>query len=578
MAVRRFTTIPATTAKPSSASRVGVPGGVPAARVTPVSARDQLAGPGAALLQLQRSHGNRYAQRVIGASKRSAVQAKLVVGPAHDEHEREADRVAERVTRRPTDPGPQRSEGAGGPAGSLPAPLREQFESALGVDLSAVRIHTGAPAVRLSRSLGAQAFTHDSDVYFGAGRYTPGSPAGQRLLAHELTHVVQQGGAPPRRDGASPAGNAPAVQPLPRDATSGGDDGRIQRKLAWDHTDWDQARRAWGSGKGGVGVAFVTDEPDAPPASYDPVVLKTGEDAPAEVVLAANMHSFGAGGVWTLGAPGARIVDQAEGRQIKAIGQRVVAGLVGWQRNQPAVRALQIIDHADQPGTVVFEFAPGTEFEDLLTKETKHSEPKTGRIGKRRLRKDSPARLFKDRDFVVSMGRLTAVDIFMGNPDRLLRYNPGNFKINTINKTIMLIDNVQLGNKFAFKTTQIWGNRITGVQAYNAWAADSDAKLLRADDFGGLADIVIDIIKNGIQGWEQARPEDLHTINAALDKSKGWWVQGLAEGKNLLRAAATDPDRFTRGVAPDDLDEVRASFLRRMRFLFPELLRHAVED
>src|SRR5215469_7325657 len=126
MGIRRFTTIPATTAKPSSTTRMGVP----AVRVTPASAWDRLAGPGAALLQLQCAYGNRYVQRLVGASSRSPVQAKLVVGPAHDKYEREADRVAEHVTRRPSAPGPGRSEVAGGPAGSLPGPLREQFESA----------------------------------------------------------------------------------------------------------------------------------------------------------------------------------------------------------------------------------------------------------------------------------------------------------------------------------------------------------------------------------------------------------------------------------------------------------------
>src|SRR5690606_1881665 len=58
-----------------------------------------------------------------------------------------------------------------------------------------VRIHTGADSVQMNRELGAQAFTHGRDIYFNEGKYNPSSPDGQRLLAHELTHVVQQGAA-----------------------------------------------------------------------------------------------------------------------------------------------------------------------------------------------------------------------------------------------------------------------------------------------------------------------------------------------------------------------------------------------
>ena len=67
---------------------------------------------------------------------------------------------------------------------------RTKFEQFFGKDLSAVRVHADSDAARLSGSLGADAFTVGSDVYFGAGRYQSG--ASDKLLAHELTHVVQQ--------------------------------------------------------------------------------------------------------------------------------------------------------------------------------------------------------------------------------------------------------------------------------------------------------------------------------------------------------------------------------------------------
>ena len=75
-------------------------------------------------------------------------------------------------------------------------PLLEEtqgfMESRFGQDFSSVRVHTGSEAAQLNRELKAQAFTHGQDVYFGAGKYSPESKEGKRLLAHELTHVVQQ--------------------------------------------------------------------------------------------------------------------------------------------------------------------------------------------------------------------------------------------------------------------------------------------------------------------------------------------------------------------------------------------------
>lgn len=66
------------------------------------------------------------------------------------------------------------------------------MSSAFGTDFSRVNIHTNSSAVQMNRSLNARAFTHGNDVYFNEGEYSPGSSDGKRLLAHELTHVVQQ--------------------------------------------------------------------------------------------------------------------------------------------------------------------------------------------------------------------------------------------------------------------------------------------------------------------------------------------------------------------------------------------------
>ena len=87
------------------------------------------------------------------------------------------------------------SAGGGSP---LPESLRARFEPRFGYDFGAVRVHTGEHATGAATALGARAFTVGDHLFFGAGEYQPTSTQGQRLIAHELTHVVQQG-ADPRR-------------------------------------------------------------------------------------------------------------------------------------------------------------------------------------------------------------------------------------------------------------------------------------------------------------------------------------------------------------------------------------------
>jgi len=72
--------------------------------------------------------------------------------------------------------------------------VRQNMETAFGTDFSGVRIHTGNESAGMNRQIGARAFTHGNDIYFNRGEYRPETPNGQFLLAHELTHTVQQGG------------------------------------------------------------------------------------------------------------------------------------------------------------------------------------------------------------------------------------------------------------------------------------------------------------------------------------------------------------------------------------------------
>jgi hypothetical protein len=144
------------------------------------------------LIQLQRSHGNRYVQRHV------------------ERHwERQADGVARAVgrgvpvppvSRAPVRagavaPGVQRAvEAARGGGRPVPDGVRGPMERAFGADFGAVRVHTDARADALNRQLAARAFTAGSDIFFQQGEHRLGSPGGQEVLAHELAHVIQQRG------------------------------------------------------------------------------------------------------------------------------------------------------------------------------------------------------------------------------------------------------------------------------------------------------------------------------------------------------------------------------------------------
>ncbi len=86
----------------------------------------------------------------------------------------------------------QKLNSTSGKGQSLPAGTNQFMGNAFGADFSGVKIHTDSNAVKMNQEFGARAFTHGSDIYFNEGEFKPESNKGKKLLAHELTHVVQQ--------------------------------------------------------------------------------------------------------------------------------------------------------------------------------------------------------------------------------------------------------------------------------------------------------------------------------------------------------------------------------------------------
>lgn len=99
-----------------------------------------------------------------------------------------------------------RSRGSGQ---ALDGTVQKQMTQSMGQDFSGVRVHTGSESHQLNEQLNAKAFTTGSDIFFREGAYNPQSSSGQELIAHELTHVVQQSSGAVGGGGGAMRVNAP---------------------------------------------------------------------------------------------------------------------------------------------------------------------------------------------------------------------------------------------------------------------------------------------------------------------------------------------------------------------------------
>ena len=154
--------------------------------------------------------GHDFSKVSVHSTGHGMIQTKLKINESGDPYEQEADRVTEQVMRMEeleeeiqakltSGQAPQvspilqnqiHSLRSGGQP--LSPPLRNFFEPRFVHDFSRVRVHTDALAEESARALSARAFTMGRDVVFGSGQYAPETVAGKRLIAHELTHVIQQ--------------------------------------------------------------------------------------------------------------------------------------------------------------------------------------------------------------------------------------------------------------------------------------------------------------------------------------------------------------------------------------------------
>jgi len=169
-------------------------------------------------------------KRPLQDKRVSVIQAKLSIGEPNDKYEQEADATASKVVQQINSPTQDQSvqreaameedeelqmkslvqrredrvggeastdlessiQSARGSGQSLDTNLQAKMEQAMGADFSGVKVHTDSQSDQLNQSIQAKAFTTGQDVFFRQGAYEPNSLGGQELIAHELTHVVQQ--------------------------------------------------------------------------------------------------------------------------------------------------------------------------------------------------------------------------------------------------------------------------------------------------------------------------------------------------------------------------------------------------
>ncbi len=391
----------------------------------------------------------------------------LVVGHGADAAERHADRIADGVISRlmAAGQGSQRVDGSilrsatgpaaaalvgyeGGPlpdhvsdridraragGSSLPTDTRSRMKGAFGADLGQVRVHHDGEAATLNRIVSAQAFTSGRDIFFGAGQYRPDTQAGERLLAHELAHTQQDSGV--RRSTIRRWNiNAPTL-------------------------DWSKTQSI-GTVTSGQAVWFFDD------STGDRIVVKKEDRQVGLGELSALMHE-------TISN-----VQSVRHRKLGSGDRKIVTNFLTDNSGAKLDRASWTALGAEQRATPNFEEALRDELGDGLDKMSdfevgryvhssamaKSSLPlvamtyaagetaktaagkkdidTTGQRQGAQLQQSRLRGLMTDIKHVEALGQMTAVDLFLGNKDRVLYGNLGNWIYDPMSAAMTAIDHV----------------------------------------------------------------------------------------------------------------------------------------
>ena len=490
----------------------------------------------------------------------------LRVGPANDRYEQEADRVARQVVSRVQTPPVQREgaaeeelqmkpltptvtplqrktfqkpvqravnhgvEGgeveagvaqqiqrAGGGGKPLDEKVRGQMERGFGADFSGVRVHTGAQADTLNRSLNARAFTTGKDIFFKRGEYNPGSSAGKELLAHELTHTVQQGAAGVQRT--VTRGSKALFHPTQEKQV-------VRRTLSVDDTDWSKTRTVTSitaDAKGGVLVFHG--------GGKSKIAVKPGETRIAENLIVGNLGKQLSGTEnkekkkeWKFQTPDVRLVaSPIEAEQIEmTANEKLDPSLKQHEKTQT------LIAKSGSAGSLVMSFMSGESMDKLSVKD--------------RMKKNEfdPTHIFNqfvlDETLLVALGRATAMDIYMGNGDRIMKYfAPQNILVNQKKKQLNLIDNVMDEKEANFDCSDLKGLQHWLTQEFYAPFIQGKYEQVWTRAWTNM--------QNSIH------PEKKGSFGEETDKIlRERFISGLIQGKERLMIALQNPEQLVTGV------------------------------
>ena len=514
-----------------------------------------------------------------------ASERPLVVGHAEDRTEHDADRVADAVLARLNHELPERHQHGAGcghgaslqriPASSaapvvgyeggaldadvsgqidgartggrsLDATVRQRMEAGFGSSLGGVRIHDDAESARLSRSISARAFTTGKDIFFGAGEYRPDTPEGERVLAHELAHTQQQAG--------------------------------VSRTLISRLWDVKAKKIPWGQA---THIRSLETRP----------IWFLADDGGNEIVVKPENQPVGLGSlVASMQKKVAKIksVDQRKLDKMDRLGvdnQIEISGMLGddagWTKRGDFLKASDpTIPAAENSAEVARKDA----LEQLNNKKTNIIAMSVAE-GEDALKAAAPTApgqsrlrgLLEDKEHMKAIGRMTMVDLFLGNKDRTTSGNLGNWFYSPGN-AITLIDHVDPGENASAEMTrgmvdnQVWIDTI-GLEQLNSSkrkSASSAAvgKIIQTagrdvDDSGGGDNTLRAWTEQVISGAKRREAMNAAVL-AGMDEARAQIIKIFSTSKwNLTKRAAHGLKKKIRsaaksGAAEDDGDAVYA--------------------
>ena len=512
-------------------------------------------------------------------------KAAMRVGPADDRYERQADEVARDVVRRLTGDArdtdltttrgatlqrsatgevgaaggavdadvQQRIESARSNGQPLEAPMRGSMEAAFGdVDFGGVRIHRGTESADLNQRVGASAFTVGNDIFLGGGAESLSSRGGQQLLAHELTHTLQQSGTAQRS----------VIRRLSVDKP-------IKKVTSINVVIWGA------SGK----VAEVSD-------GGKKVMVKVDQGNAAEVIAADRLarKSGAASGKYKVKAPKSRIATAAELQELQAKAADPNVMKAPDPRNW-----VTALTNGTNP-SIVAEAMEGEQMKEVLEKASGKS-TKYDKVAKKNVSTyvaPDPTLVAAVRKLITSSAAIKTMakgmtsDVAMGMADRVLgSWNSENFLFNASTKRFAFVDNtMNIGSgmlvasaaQSAYDSFEEWGRLGMVVNLANNMDAMAQTFVknytgLEADGTFFNGGIIYPFRGQGPK-YDASETKTVHDnlwnlIAANRDAMVAAAKDGLTSGKAVLLKNLAAAAKLTRGLPAAQRLEATTSLLAR---------------